>query len=104
MNRGIMLKAARELLPITLLLGLVACGVAATLEYVLPTFSRQFSSQMMRIEFFRNIIKAMLGTDLAEGIGPELFTSIPWVHPVLLAVIWAHAIICCTRMPAGEVD
>ena len=104
MNRGIMLKSARELLPITLLLGVLAFGAEAVLAYVLPTFSRQFSVQMMRIELFRNVIKAMLGTDLAQGIGPELFVAMPWVHPVLLAIIWAHAIICCTRMPAGEVD
>jgi ABC-type transport system involved in multi-copper enzyme maturation permease subunit len=104
MNRGVMLKSVRELLPVTLLLGLIAMGIEAVLAYVLPTFSRQFSAQMMRVEFIRNIIKAMLGTDLAEGLGPELFVSIPWVHPVLLAVIWAHAIICCTRVPAGEID
>src|SRR5262245_15611582 len=104
MNRGIMLKAVRELVPITVLLGLLALLVEAVLAYVLPTFSRQFSIQIVRVEFVRNIIKAMLGTDMAEGIGPEMFSSIAWVHPVALAIIWAHAIICCTRVPAGEVD
>jgi ABC-type transport system involved in multi-copper enzyme maturation permease subunit len=27
-----------------------------------------------------------------------------WVHPVPLALVWAHAIFSCTRVPAGEVD
>lgn len=104
MNRGIMLKSAREVMPLTLLLGVILLGVEAVLAYVLPTFSRQFSMQILRVEFVRNMIKAMLGTDLAEGIGPELFVAMPWVHPVVLAIVWAHAIILCTRVPAGEVD
>jgi len=104
MNRGILAKAIRELLPITLLLGALLLLVEMVLAYVLPTFARQFQMQMMRVEFFRNIIKAMLGTDMAEGIGTEMFSAIAWVHPVVLALVWAHAIICCTRVPAGEVD
>jgi ABC-type transport system involved in multi-copper enzyme maturation permease subunit len=99
-----MLKSAREILPMTLLLGLILLGVQAVLAYALPTFSRQFSAQLLRVEFLRTIIQAMLGTDLAEGFGAELFVAIPWVHPVTLAIVWAHAIICCTRVPAGEVD
>ena len=104
MNRGIMLKAARELLPITIMLGVVGLAAEGILAYVLPTFSGQFTQGMMRVEFVKNIIKAMLGTDLAEGIDLTTFGSIPWVHPVLLAIVWAHAIVCCTRVPAGEVD
>ncbi len=104
MNRGILLKSAREVLPVTLLLGAILMAIEAVLAYVLPTFSRQCSSQMLRVEFVRNMIQAMLGTDLAEGIGPQLFTAMAWVHPVVLAIVWAHAIICCTRVPAGEVD
>ena len=41
---------------------------------------------------------------MCAALGPELFESIGWVHPVVLAITWAHAIICCTRVPAGEVD
>jgi ABC-2 type transport system permease protein len=103
-NRGILRKSAREVLPVTLLLGALLMLMQAVLAYVLPTFSAQFSSQMLRIEFVRNLIQAMLGTDLAEGIGPQLFVAMPWVHPVVLALVWAHAIIVCTRVPAGEVD
>jgi ABC-type transport system involved in multi-copper enzyme maturation permease subunit len=104
MNRGIVLKAAREVLPVTLLLGVILMGVEAVLAYVLPTFSRQLSTQLLQVAFVRSIIQAMLGTDLADGFGAELFFAIPWVHPVTLAIVWAHAIICCTRVPAGEVD
>jgi ABC-2 type transport system permease protein len=27
-----------------------------------------------------------------------------WVHPIVLALLWAQEIIFCTRVPAGEVD
>jgi ABC-type transport system involved in multi-copper enzyme maturation permease subunit len=33
-----------------------------------------------------------------------MFRALAWVHPVPLAITWAHAIVCCTRIPAGEVD
>jgi ABC-2 type transport system permease protein len=104
MNRGVLLKSAREILPVTLLLGALLLVMQAVLAYVLPTFSAQFSSQMLRVEFIRQMIGAMLGADLASGIGPELFVAMPWVHPVVLTLVWAHAIIVCTRVPAGEVD
>jgi ABC-type transport system involved in multi-copper enzyme maturation permease subunit len=103
-NRGIVLKSAREVLPVTLLLGVILLGVEAVLAYVLPTFARQFSQQIFRVPFVRSMLSAMLGTDLAEGIGPQMFAAMAWVHPVVLATIWAHAIIVCTRVPAGEVD
>jgi ABC-type transport system involved in multi-copper enzyme maturation permease subunit len=33
-----------------------------------------------------------------------MFTAVAWVHPVALAILWAHAAITTTRIPAGEVD
>jgi ABC-type transport system involved in multi-copper enzyme maturation permease subunit len=33
-----------------------------------------------------------------------MFQAMAWVHPVVLALVWAHAIISSTRIPAGEVD
>jgi len=41
---------------------------------------------------------------VAQGLGPQMFGAIAWVHPVVLAIIWAHAIICSTRVPAAEID
>jgi ABC-2 type transport system permease protein len=46
----------------------------------------------------------MLGTEIVNQIGPQMFQSIAWVHPAPLALTWAHALLCCTRVPAGEVD
>src|SRR6266568_9170654 len=104
MNRGLIIRAFRESWPTTLVLGLVLLGVEAALAFVLPKFSGQMSQEWLQMDFARGIMQAMLGTELSDRIGPQMFQSMAWVHPVPLALIWAHAILSCTRVPAGEVD
>ncbi len=104
MNPGLMLKAVLEMWPATLMCGGLLFGVEAMLAYVLPTFQSQFSSGMLQIEFVQSLVGAMLGVDASEALGPQAFMAFPWVHPVVLAIIWSHAMICCTRLPAGEID
>src|SRR5207249_4063608 len=104
MNRGLLVRGLRESWPTTLLLGLVLMGVEAALAFVLPKFGAQMSEQWLQLDFVRGIIKAMLGTEIGDRLGPQMFQSIAWVHPVALALTWAHALVSCTRVPAGEVD
>ena len=104
MNRGVVIKAARETWGATLLFGVTLLVIEGAMSFALPRFAAQLSEQWMQLKFLQGIIKAMVGADLAGGIGPEIFGTIPWVHPVVLAVVWAHAIVFCTRVPAGEVD
>ena len=99
-----MLKAAREMGPVTLFCGLLLLAFEALLAYILPAYQEQFAENIGSIAFVRQIVQAMVGAELAERLGPELFTSIPWVHPAVLALVWAHAIVCCTQVPVGEVD
>jgi ABC-type transport system involved in multi-copper enzyme maturation permease subunit len=103
-NRGLIIKTLRETWSATLLFGIALALFECAISFVLPRFQRQFSEQWLQMQFIQNIIKAMVGTDVAGGAGPEIFNAIPWVHPVVLAVTWAHAIVFCTRVPAGEVD
>ncbi|SRR6266478_3706070 len=104
MNRGLIIRAFRESWPTTLVLGLVLLCVEAALAFVLPKFTGQMSQEWLQMDFARGIMQAMLGTELADRIGPQMFQSMAWVHPVPLALTWAHAIVFCTRVPAGEVD
>src|SRR5882672_4520778 len=104
MNRGLLIRALRESWPTTLLLGLVLMGVEAALAFVLPKFGSQMSEQWLQLDFARGIMQAMLGTEIGDHIGPEMFQAVAWVHPVALALTWAHALVSCTRVPAGEVD
>jgi hypothetical protein len=104
MNRGLCIRAWRELWPATLVLGLVLMAAEALLAFILPKFGSQFAQQWLQLEFARGIMQAMLGTEIVDQIGPQMFQSMAWVHPVPLALTWAHALLCCTRVPAGEVD
>jgi beta-exotoxin I transport system permease protein len=104
MNRGLMIRAVRESWPTTLLLGLVLMGVEAILAFVLPKFGSQMTQEWLQMDFARGIMQAMLGTEVGDRLGPQMFQSIAWVHPVVLTLTWAHAMVSCTRVPAGEVD
>ncbi len=104
MNRGIILKAVHESAGVTALLAAALMLVEAILAYVLPTFVEGLSGTLLQLEFFRTIIQAMLGTDVGEYLSPEAFSAIAWVHPVVLAIFWTHAILFCTRVPVGEID
>jgi len=104
MNRGMILKAVREIWLTTLLFGLALLIVEAVLAYALPTFLDEFATQFLQLQFFQTILRALLGTDVGNVIGPETFQSIAWVHPAVLTIVWAHGVIGCTRVPAGEID
>jgi hypothetical protein len=104
MNRGLIIRAFRETWSTTLVLGLVLMGVEAALAFVLGKFQAQLTREWLEMEFARNIMQAMLGTEITERIGQPIFQAVAWVHPVVLALAWAHALMCCTRVPAGEVD
>jgi len=100
-----MLKASRELAADHVLLGLIGLGrLKAILAYVCRNFSGQLATNVMRVEFVRNIIKAMLGTDLGRRDRSDNLRLDSLGASGLLAIVWRHAIVCCTRVPAGEVD
>lgn len=104
MNRGLLVRALRESWPATLVLGLVLAAVEAALGFILPRFGSQLSQEWLQMGMIRGLLQAMLGTRIANQLGPEMFHSIAWVDPLPLALMWAHAMISCTRVPAGEVD
>lgn len=104
MNLGLLHRAWRELWPATLLLGLIVAAFEGILAYVLPSVQARVAGQLAQLEFFRSVVGAMLGAEIEGEIGPGVFLSICWAHPVVLAAAWAHAVVSCTRVPAGEVD
>lgn len=104
MNRGLVIRAFRELWSTTLVLGLVIMGAEAILAFVLGRFGAQLSAEWLHVDFARGIMQAMLGMEIKETIGTEIFQAVAWVHPAVLGLAWAHAMVCCSRVPAGEVD
>ena len=104
MNRGLIEKSLRESLAVTLGFGTLLLVLEGLLGYVLPAYGRELEGLIFRLDFVRNIVGALLGADLSEGLGPGILAVIPWVHPAALVLIWAHEITFCTRVPAGEID
>jgi len=104
MNRGLLLKSVREVWPATLLFGLALLAVEGLLNYVFPTFYDDFFEPALRMQFIQNLARGLLGTEALREIGPKTLSSVAWVHPLVLAIVWAHEITLCTRLPAGEVD
>ncbi len=104
MNRGLLIKSLREVWIATVLFAFALMVLEAIFAYVLPTFADQFSTVLLQLEFVQRMVQALLGTDIGDQISPAVFSSIAWAHPVVLTIVWAHAIIFCTRVPAGEID
>ncbi len=104
MNRGLILRAVREIRVSTLAFALGLFAFQLILGMVLPVLEKDFSEKMLQLAFMQRILSALLGTDIGATAGPAVLSVIGWVHPFVLALVWAHAIVVCTRFPAGEVD
>jgi len=104
MNRGLWLKIWREY---RLVFTLLLCGVFAfeiIVSAVLPSFFEESAAQMLSHPFIRNILTALLGSEVGDQLSPQALLTAAWVHPVLLSLLWAHLILFCTRMPVAEID
>ncbi|MHC4697219.1 MAG: ABC transporter permease subunit [Planctomycetota bacterium] len=103
MNRGLLIKSIREVWLATAICGLAFAVFEALLAYAIPIFYTELGNQWADLRFVQSFFKGLLGAE-APGIGPIAGTSVAWVHPMILALVGAHVIFLCTRVPADEVD
>jgi len=94
----------RETWVTTLVFGLGLMAIEALLAYVLATFQNEVSGFFLNVAFVRRLLETLVGVELGDRSGEHLFLVLPWVHPVVLLVVWAHEITFCARLPAGEID
>lgn len=104
MNRGLLMKGLRETWLLTLLCGLGAMLFEALVAYFFWSYQEQFKSEIIEMDFVRQMIEALVGADLGDAVDFGALTSLAWVHPMFLSILFAHGITVCTRMPAGEID
>ncbi len=102
--RGIVLKSLRETWLATLLFSLALLVVKAALTFILPQVLDGIDEVFAHMPFVRQMISAMLGTELGDRIAAESMNAFLWVHPAVLSLVWAQVIVFCTRIPAGEID
>ncbi|MBL8818634.1 MAG: ABC transporter permease subunit [Planctomyces sp.] len=81
-------------------LGIIMCLLTILLPKVLGDIHRVFE----KMPFVKPLITALLGIDPGNQLTAQMTQAFLWVHPTVLTLIWAHEVMYCTRMPAGEVD
>ncbi len=101
---GLILKSVRETWVITAIMGAAMLALEVALHVILPQFQTQADDLFLQVPFIRTVISALMGADVGESFTTTLLQAILWLHPVVLTVAWAHAIILCTRIPAGEIE
>lgn len=104
MNRGVLYKGVREAM-----LATIACGIGlmifeAIVGNIFWTFQEEFVRELGALEFLEGFINSLIGAQLGGDIGPQTLQALAYVHPLVLALIFAHEITLCTRVPAGEID
>jgi ABC-type transport system involved in multi-copper enzyme maturation permease subunit len=104
LNPGLLLRALRELRGPTLTFGLVIAGLSGLLSYVLPRVQARFLQRGFIPEPVRQLRNAMFGFDGANAGVADIAFGLAWSHPIILSLLSAHAILACTRVPAGEVE
>ncbi|MCH7700348.1 MAG: ABC transporter permease subunit [Planctomycetes bacterium] len=104
MNRGLIGKIVREVWPVTLVITFAVMAFETILAYILGSFHEQVIDQLTQFTFVQPIFEALLGVEFGPDIGLAVLSSLAWVHPVILALVWGHTLTFCTRASAGEID
>ncbi|MHC5023807.1 MAG: ABC transporter permease [Planctomycetota bacterium] len=102
--RGLVAKTIRETWLATLLFGVGMLLVERLLMYVLPQAEGLIDDVLVKMPFVRQLIGGLMNLNLEGEISAQLLQAIVWVHPTVLTLVWAQAILFCTRFPAGEID
>jgi ABC-type transport system involved in multi-copper enzyme maturation permease subunit len=107
MNIGLIGRAIRETWLATTLIAAGLVTVQLLLAYAILNIFRDATEQVsgiLGLRFVQIALQGLLGTEIGTQVAPEVLTAFAWVHPVTLALVWAHAILAGTRVPAAEVD
>jgi hypothetical protein len=104
MLSGLLLKGWRETRLMTLGLMIAVGMVTGIITLVLPQLLEGLNEFMLQVPFIRSMVSSMMGIDISTGLTTTMLLSVMWTHPVVLALVWWHAISLCTRYPAGEID
>jgi ABC-type transport system involved in multi-copper enzyme maturation permease subunit len=97
-------KAAREMGAATLLISLGLCAFHIAIAFIIPFFATEMMEQWLQLKLVQQLLAAFLGADVGTAFGPAVLNVMEWAHPIVIALVSACAVMCCTRTPAGEVD
>lgn len=104
MNFGLFQRAMREVLWTTLVFAGITGTISGLLAYALPRIQERFMQRNFIPPAVREFRNAMFGFDGAGARASDIAFALAWSHPILLALLSAHAIMVCTRILASEVE
>lgn len=104
MNFGLIQRALRETRGVTVAFAAGLFLFELLLGTIIPTFQKEFSDKLMQVEFLQKIIAALLGAEVGSFAPTTALAMLGWVHPFVLALVWAYAIVVCTRFPSGALE
>lgn len=102
--RGLLQKTFCEVRVPVLLFGLGLAAIMGLLTALLPQVLGDLDQLLDSIPFIRPLLTALLGVDPGKGFTGQMMQAFLWVHPTVLALIWGHELMYCSRVPAAEVD
>lgn len=104
MSRGLLRKILLETWPQLLLFGLAVFTASCLLTLLILHIEPGIRPVLGSMPIVRMLLQAMMGCDLGGPVESEVLRAVLWVHPAVLALLWAQELVFCTRVPAGEVD
>ncbi len=102
--KGLLRKILLETRWPVLCFGSGLCAIMSTLTWILPTILQDIDQVFGAIPLLKPVIGALLGVNPDSQFSAEMTQAFLWVHPSVLAILWAHEVMYCTRVPAGEID
>ena len=104
MNAGLLNKSVREAFAVIAVCCIGIMVFEALMSYIFWSYQDEFAISIGSIEFIQDFINSMVGGRAGGAIGPGTLSSLAWVHPLVLSIVFALEITLCTRVPAGEID
>lgn len=102
--RGLLRKIYFETRLSVLLFGIGLALVMSLLTALLPKVLGDIDKLFGNLPFIKPILAGFLGFDPGERFTAQMMQAFLWVHPTVLALIWAHELMFCSRIPAAEID
>ena len=103
-NLGLVQRSLRETYGATLMLSGTLFAIVSLLAYALPRIQARFSQRGFVPPQVRAFRDAMFGADSSLGSVSDIAYAIVLSHPIVIALLAAHAIIITTRILAAEVE
>lgn len=102
--KGLLRKIFLEVRIPVLLFSIGLALVMFLLTSLLPKVLGGFESVIEKLPFIKPILTAFIGVKVEGGFTNQMMQAFLWVHPSVMALLWAHELMYCSRTPAAEID